>query len=360
VASSFGTRRLTWTRDGSSLIYDDDWTYITALITPTHLWRVRADATSPSERIEVAGTAVSPTTARSRDRLAFARAVYDLDVYRIEKGHSPQPFAVSSRGDGDGAFSPDGRRIAFTSARNGYAAEIWVAESDGSDVRQLTNGPGPYLQGAPQWSPDGRRIAFHSIAEDGQWHVWTIDVDGGSPTQITKGPGNDWEPTWSADGRWLYFSRMPQKDLWRAPAAGGPAERLTFNEHATGAFESTDGKRLIYQRLLVRSPEFNAEIVERPLNGGPMRQLVPCARSGGYLSFLVHRDGIYYVGCEGGPDPPVYLLTPATGQQKLVARLTGLDQISKLSLSVSPDGRTILYNRYISNSADLFLIENFR
>jgi Tol biopolymer transport system component/tRNA A-37 threonylcarbamoyl transferase component Bud32 len=358
VASSLRIRRLTWTRDGSSLIYDDGW----AFFAPAHLWRVRADATSPPERIEVAGSAMSPTTARSRDRLAFARVVYDLDVYRIEDGHSPQPFAVSSRVDGDGAFSPDGRRIAFASARNGYASEIWVAASDGSDVRQLTNGPGPWLQGAPQWSPDGRRIAFHSIADDGYWHVWTIDVDGGSPTQITKGSGNDYEPTWSADGRWLYFSRvlMQHKDLWRAPAGGGPAERLTFGELATGAFESTDGKRLIYQRLLRGAPDVNTEIVERPLDGGPTRQLVPCARSGGYLAFLVHRNGIYYVGCEAGRDPPVFMLNPATGQQRLVARLTGVDQIAKLSLSVSPDGSTILYNRHITHSADLFLIENYR
>ncbi len=54
------------------------------------------------------------------------------------------------------------------------------------------------------------------------------------------------------------------------------------------------------------------------------------------------------------------MLNPATGQQRLVARLTGVDQISKLSLSVSPDGRTILYNRHITHSADLFLIENYR
>ena len=321
----------------------------------------RADATSPPERIEVAGMRhVTHHGAITRSSGVRARRLR-LDVYRIEKGHSPQPFAASSRVDGDGTFSPDGRRIAFTSARNGYASEIWVAATDGSDVRQLTNGPGPYLQGAPQWSPDGRRIAFHSIADDGRWHVWTVEVDGGPPTQITKGPDSDFEPTWSADGRWLYFARGQWKDLWRAPAEGGPPERLTVGEYATGAFESTDGKRLIYQRLLRGSPDGNAEIVDTPLDGGPKRQLVPCTRSRGYLAFLVHRNGIYYVACEAGRrDPPVFMLNPATGQQRLVARLTGVDQIAKLSLSVSPDGRTILYNRHITHSADLFLIENYR
>jgi Tol biopolymer transport system component len=359
VASSLKIGRLMWTRDGTSLVYDDAFFFSAA-----HLWRVRADATAPPERVEVAGMALSPTTARSRDRLAFARVVYDLDVYRIEEGHSPQPVAVSSLVDGDGAFSPDGRRIAFASARNGYALEIWVAASDGSDVRQLTNGPGPYLQGAPQWSPDGRRIAFHSVADDGHWHVWTLEVDGGSPTQVTKGPGTEFAPTWSSDGRWLYFTRVDaitnwrNRDLWRVPAKGGPSERLTTGEHATGAFESTDGKRLVYQRLLPESPEANAEIVEKPAERGPTRQLVPCARSRGYLAFLVHRDGIYHVGCETGPNPPVYVLNPATGQQRLVARLTEADQRAKLRLSVSPDGRTILCNRHITNSADLFLIDN--
>ena len=74
-----------------------------------------------------------------------------------------------------------------------------------------------------------------------------------------------------------------------------------------------DGKRLIYQRLLRGSPEGNAEIVDRPLDGGSKRQLVPCARSRAYLAFLVHRNGIYYVGCEGGVDSTVFMLNPATG-----------------------------------------------
>jgi dipeptidyl aminopeptidase/acylaminoacyl peptidase len=72
-------------------------------------------------------------------------------------------------------FSPDGKRIAYTSDRSGNY-EIWVATGDGQTPVQLTNFGGA-LTGMPRWSPDGTQIAFDSRPE-GHSSIYVIGVDG--------------------------------------------------------------------------------------------------------------------------------------------------------------------------------------
>jgi hypothetical protein len=98
--------------------------------------------------------------------------------------------------------------------------------------------------------------------------------------------------------------------------------------------------------------------MEAPLEGGSARQLVKCVFFGG---FTAGSRGIYYAGCEPRSDPPVYLLNPATGKQRLLGQLAKLTQsLPVASLGVSPDGTRVLYTRNASDGADLMLIENFR
>ncbi len=204
---------------------------------PTHgrsfrsrLWRVTIDGNRAPEPIEDAGDfASAPALARSRDRLAFTRMSFDTDIYRFQVGGRTQLVAGSSHVDLDSRLSPDGRRVAFTSARApGNRMDIWVAEADGSNPQQLTHGP-VLNQGSPSWSPDGRRIVFDATGKDSRVHLWMIDVDGGVPRQLTADSGDQVVPTWSQDGRWIYYSwwQANTRDIWRMPADGGAPERLT-------------------------------------------------------------------------------------------------------------------------------------
>jgi Tol biopolymer transport system component len=85
--------------------------------------------------------------------------------------------------DSDPDYSPDGRRIAFASGRNGSFG-IWVSDSDGEGLRLLFDG-GPYVTGSPRWSPDGRRIVFDTRARDlggvGNPSIRAVDANGGEP-----------------------------------------------------------------------------------------------------------------------------------------------------------------------------------
>ena len=336
---------IAWARDGASIVFDGN----TGGMEVGDLWRVGVDGDGPPERIELAGhRAFSPAIAPVRDRLAFVSRKMDRAIYRFETGRTSQVFLASSFTEGSAMFSPDGRRIVFESLRSGETSEIWLAAADGSNPKQLTQGPGRW-QGAPYWSPDGRRIAFDSQGEDGHWDIWTTDVEGGTPHRLTPDPGNENVPTWSLDGQWVYFSseRSGAREIWRIPATGGPEERVTHGGAGSGAVESGDGKTLLFMHG-DWSP-----LLALPLAGGPERTLVKCTVSSRCLA--VGADGIYYFSCE--EEPALHLFDPTSGRDRILGKL---EKDANIFLTVSPDGKTILYTRMVSEETDLMLIENFR
>ncbi len=339
---------LTWTRDGASVVYGD--------MLSGRLWRVSIQGDAPPARVELAGLGTGsffPAIAVSRDRLAFVRPGNSDAIYRFEAGRPPQAVAASSLPywDWNPHLSPDGSRLAFESNRGGGGDEVWLAASDGSNPVQLTHGPGLW-QGSPRWSPDGRRIAFDSYGEDGQWDIWTIDADGGSLRRVTSDPAEDNQPTWSQDGRFVYFSsdRSGTQTVWRVPVAGGREEEVARTGGGRSQ-EAPDGKTLFFQRA---SRAQSSPLLAVSLAGGPERTVVDCvARQG----FAVGVAGVYHVGCDGDARGlPLSLLDPATGRDRLLGTLEGFVE----GLTVSPDGKTILYAKYAGEGSDLMMIENFR
>ena len=232
----------------------------------------------------------------------------------------------------------------------GMRSRSGVASADGSSPQQLTHGPGT-AQSAPAWSPDGRRIAFHALRANGHWDVWLMEGDGGMPRQLTMDPGDEQMPTWSRDGRWIYFSsdRGGRPEIWRMPASGGTSERVTHGGTGVVARESVDGKAIVYQ-----AAEDDSPLLALPLTGGPARQLVACVKSQG---FAIGAAGIYYASCDTGPESFMHLLDPVTGRDQVLASVR--EPFNWNGLAISPDGRTMLVHRYTEN-ADLMLIENFR
>lgn len=199
----------------------------------------------------------------------------------------------------------------------------------------------------------GRRAAncVESLKDDGHWDIWLMNRDGGSQHQLTNDPGDENRPTWSRDGGWIYFSsdRSRGRDIWQVPVSGGQVERVTKSGSGLIAFESADGRAIMYQTSAGDSP-----LVMVPLTGGPVRQLVGCVKA---EAFAVGIAGIHYSPCGSGPESPIYLLDPATGQSRPVTRVSEPFRPSRLA--ISPDGNTILVHRS-TETADLMLIENFR
>ncbi len=344
---------VTWTRDGAFVIFGAEDTGL------NYLWRVSAKGRMPPERIELAGVnALFPTTTPAADRLAFTRTVEDQDIYRFTAHGAAAPVARSPVFDGNPSFSPDGGRIAFCSLRSGDAMDVWVANADGANPRQLTHGPGRW-QCSPSWSPDGTRIAFDSQAEDGHWHVWTVDLEGGTSRQITADPGDQNMPTWSHDGESLYYSwkQGDEREIWRRLGRTGRKERVTQGGSALVGRESADGRLLLYQPR--RSP---APLLAQPLGGGPVHTLADCVVG---TAFAITATTVFYVPCSTDgkvdPDPPVRVVDLITRATHEVGRLAHYQWDEYPSgFAVAPDAQSILYSRLVGSGADLMMIEHFR
>lgn len=173
------------------------------------------------------------------------------------------------------AWSPDGKEIVYASGfaplpfNRGPISQLWAVNVDTGVKRQIFEGDAVQ----PAWSPDGRWIAYWGIPKDGaKRELWIIGSHGGSPIQITNDAAVDWNPVWSPDGHYLYFSsdRGGSMNLWRikidpssARAIGQPESVLTPSEFSGQLSISRDGNKITYvsmeQRLGIERIGFDPD-----------------------------------------------------------------------------------------------------
>ena len=137
------------------------------------------------------------------------------DIYTMPiAGGTPTRIAEGLAYEIQPRFSPDGKRIAFTSDRGG-GDNIWVMNRDGSDKRQVTKEDFRLLN-QPSWSPDGRFIVakkhFTTGRSLGTGEVWLYHVSGGGGVPLVKKPNEQHqkelgEPIFSPDGKSIYYTR---------------------------------------------------------------------------------------------------------------------------------------------------------
>jgi DNA-binding winged helix-turn-helix (wHTH) protein/Tol biopolymer transport system component len=158
---------------------------------------------------------------------------------------NPRQITFSSFGRYDGLWgldwTPDGKIVYTTSdTRNQYLSEM---NADGSDQKALTDPdhhPG-HVDSVLTVSPDGRYILFHSDRSHGEFDIWRADIDGSNAKQLTFG-GKGFQPAPSPDGNWVYYKSFLDRigSLCRVPIDGGEPECLTDKETSWTSF-SADG-----------------------------------------------------------------------------------------------------------------------
>ena len=148
---------------------------------------------------------------------------------------------TSGPGDVSPAWSPDGARLAFASARDG-SQDIWVMRADGTGLVNVTNGSGSVAYDEPAWSYDGERLAF--VGRSG---IETATADGGGRRAIgVVGSSPAWEP---GDATLLYdkgATSAAPAGIYRVSAAGG-ASTLVIPD-GLDPDVSPDGREVAYRK----------------------------------------------------------------------------------------------------------------
>jgi Tol biopolymer transport system component/DNA-binding winged helix-turn-helix (wHTH) protein len=345
-----------WTEDGREIVL---WRWRQGL------WRIdvagSAARFAEPQQLPFGENACCPAISRRGHRLAYSNESLRWGIWRLAASGGPsgrdgtsvrsfnRSFISSTQSDSAPQFSPDGRRIAFVSARSGNF-EIWVCNSDSSSPHQVTSFHGPMVT-TPRWSPDGKRIAFDSDAK-GDFNIWVIGADGGKPVLMTTHPANDGNPSWSHDGRWIYFDsgRTGEQQLWKIPADGGEAIQLT-RDGGWAPLESPDGKFLYYTKYLVAT-----SVWRFPLNGGQATAKVLEGLST-YINLALVDKGIYYVPLQDAVSSySIQFLDFKTNQ---IRRIASFERPLGDGLALSPDGQWILYSQIDKSDAELRLVDNF-
>jgi Tol biopolymer transport system component len=210
----------TWSPDGSSIAYGSS----------GRLEVVSSDGSNyrdgSSWQLLRVGDEYSPAWSPDGTKIAFLSGVgidYHTEIW-VAKADGSNGMTELSHMPGDvggPAWSPDGTKIAFA-----YSSGIFVMDSDGSNVVQLTHSSG---DGSPTWSPDGTKIAFASSRDDPNFDIYVMNSDGSAVRRLTSNSASDWTPAWSPDGRWIAFvsNRDGNYAIYLAAPDGSVVLRLT-------------------------------------------------------------------------------------------------------------------------------------
>lgn len=149
------------------------------------------------------------------------------DIYVSRAGAAPTVLVAAGRMATGLAYSSDGKRIAYSLAE-GESAQIFVANADGSNPRQLTNTP-YFINSSPAWSPDNKKLAFVSN-RGGSPQVYVMSADGGEPKRLTFQGNYNQTPDWSPRGDLIAFTARDERnafDLFTVNVESGKVTRLT-------------------------------------------------------------------------------------------------------------------------------------
>jgi len=256
------------------------------------------------------------------------------------------------------AWSPDGRKIAFASRRDGDR-EIYLVNADGSGTRNLTRNPAADF--APIWSPNGRKIAFESD-RDRDAEIYVMNADGSGQRNLTRNSLLDENPVWSPDGRKIAFigTREHNSDVYVMNADGSGQRRLTrgmgplFRLRGTPSglsrppspAWSPDGQRIAF----LGKPNGGWELYVINVNGSDQRRLT--YSGAGSPAWSPDGQTIAFVSSSPEEAFGVYVVNADGSGQRNLSRSLAYDA----EPAWSPDGRSIAFRSTRDGNAEIYVV----
>lgn len=262
------------------------------------------------------------------------------------------------------AISPDGSQVVFSRSwvdvkKDQQRSNLWIVDSGGERLRELT--VGPWRDSSPTWSPDGKRIAFLSD-RDGSNQIHVLWVDTREVAQLTRAEFSPSNLTWSPDGKQIAFTmRLPYENnplsvkLPRRPRGAEWARGATLVDRLSWA---RDGQGPV-------APGFTHVFTVDATTGGTPRQITsgnfdhsaPAWSADGktlYVSGIRKPDAEYLRN-----DSEIYAFSLAGGEPRTLTDRKGPDG----NPNVSPDGKWIAYTGYddkmfTSHLSSLYLMDS--
>ena len=256
----------------------------------------------PSKGVVYLGPTLSPDGKRVAVEIALN--TNDLWVYEIERGTRSR---LTFQGDGnkDPDWTPDGKRIAFASDRDGVLNLYWKRSDGAGEAERLTTSKNQ--QRVPSFSPDGKLLAFMEENSETSWDLWVLDLEGerkAEPFLVT--PALEAGPTFSPDGRWIAYgsNESGRFEVYVRPFPGPGGKWQVSTDGITDIPHwSPDGSRIYYrngERIMVVAVSGRGDSFQ---TGKPVVLFEGTYASGGQESvYDLSPDGKRFVMLKSGVD----------------------------------------------------------
>ncbi len=340
----------TWTTDGREIVFSSDRSATMGL------WRVSAAGGALRPVAGPVGEAKWPSIPARGNILVYEQILSKFDIWRLDLRDSthdarPPSALVSER------VTRCGRNSRRTAKRWRSSSTAWAfgisrhATSTTRICDQVTSLHG--TAGRARWSPSWRSIAFEFHPKE-RSEIYVVEVPGGLPHLVPTIPGADnLSPSWSRDGKWLYFASKFGNDpfqLWKIPVQGGSPTRLTRNG-GISPVESLDGRYLYYCKYE------QGGVWRMPMQGGEETEVLNDVEGGGWPNWAISPNGIYFLKFGKFPRTSIEFYEFAAGKTLPVWTV---EKHSGWALSMSQDGKSIIYIQNEFAESNIMLVKNFQ
>jgi eukaryotic-like serine/threonine-protein kinase len=304
--------------------------------------------------VPLISSAALPAWSPDGNRLAFV----------LQKGGEPEVVATSAadgsdtrvvlKGDdvypffGRVAWSLDGNVLAVSRSHGGQNRDVWIVPAQGGTATRLTNDAVGIFSDSPVFSPDGLGLIYLSN-RGGAPNLWWQPLDHKAPVQLTAGPGPDTSPSVARDGTIAFLNSRSRNSLLLYGLAD--ATTTTLGSDASrlwGPAFSPDGKSIAYSR---GDPDGSWHIWSIPAAGGPAQQISFGKAPEIYPRFTPDGSSAYF--CTFGKEPlSIWRIATAGGP---ATQVTAPNAGSEAYPDVSPDGRSLVFMRTENGVSHIYI-----